>query len=68
MALISKKRQIGSASFSIPAGQKQKVKVRLSKRAINTVKTKGKLAASVTITTQGAGGVRTGTGKLKIKR
>jgi CSLREA domain-containing protein len=67
LAVISTKKKIGSASFSIPAGQKQKVKVRLSKRAINTVQTKGKLVAKLTITSQGAGGAKTSTGKFKIK-
>jgi hypothetical protein len=32
------------------------------------VQTKGKLAAKLTITTQGAGGAKTSTGKFKIKR
>jgi hypothetical protein len=67
LAVISAKKKIGSDSFSIPAGQKQKVKVRLSKPAINTVQTKGKLVAKLTITTQGAGGAKTSTGKFKIK-
>jgi hypothetical protein len=68
LAVISKKTKIGSASFSIRAGQKQKVKVRLSKRAIKTIKTKGKLVAKLTITTQGDTGPRTSSGKFKIKR
>ena len=42
--------------------------MKLSKRAKKTVNAKGKLTATVKITTQGPGGAKTSTGKLKIKR
>src|SRR5262249_14376020 len=64
LAETSKKKRIGGASFSIPAGQTQKVKVKLSKAAKQTLQAKGKLAANVTITSQGAGGAKTSAGKL----
>jgi hypothetical protein len=55
---------LGSASFSIAAGQSQVVSVPLSKRARALLRRLGKVKAKVTI----AGGSTTSVGTLKIKR
>jgi hypothetical protein len=69
-ARIAKKKvvNLGAASFSIPAGQTETVRVELSKRGKKLFKANRMVTANATCTTTAAGGTHTHTENLKIKR
>jgi hypothetical protein len=58
----------GSSAFSIGAGATERLKVKISKKAMKRLDKKGKLSTQATAAaTDGAGTAATTTGKVKLK-
>jgi hypothetical protein len=68
LTLTFGKKTAGTAAFSIPAGASQNLKVKISKKALKKLDSKGKLATQASATaTDGAGISATTSGKVKLK-